>query len=181
MLSLITATILAVNSTLICVADRSKSPSVLGGALSYACSTGDVNCAPINQGGAEFYPNTIYAHCDYAFNQYYVAHESGGSASCSFNGAAYLVNCTTNCVKCVNKPTATNQQLLNTLGYLCGPGVGQLGELCVAIRPGGAAYFPNTTRDHANWAVNTYYQVYRCAQPTTACEFSGTTEVEPCM
>eukprot|EP01065_Artemidia_motanka_P019986 TRINITY_DN2390_c0_g1_i1.p1 TRINITY_DN2390_c0_g1~~TRINITY_DN2390_c0_g1_i1.p1 ORF type:complete len:179 (+),score=63.76 TRINITY_DN2390_c0_g1_i1:76-612(+) len=162
---------------LTCVADRSKSSDVLGAGLSFACSLGKVNCTPINAGGADYYPNNIYAHCDYAFNQYY--QNNPVPSSCDFSGAAFLVNCSTDCTKCQTTNTSTAAQVAADLDFLCGK-AGVLGDRCDAIKPGGSAFMPNTTKAHADWAVNTYYQVYKCPQPKSSCDFNGTAQVVSC-
>eukprot|EP01062_Namystynia_karyoxenos_P072391 TRINITY_DN6851_c0_g1_i1.p1 TRINITY_DN6851_c0_g1~~TRINITY_DN6851_c0_g1_i1.p1 ORF type:complete len:212 (+),score=49.74 TRINITY_DN6851_c0_g1_i1:63-638(+) len=172
------------DTVLVCIADRDASPDLLGAGLSFACSKGGVDCSKINTGGSNYYPNNIYAHCDWAFDQFYQADPK--PANCDFNGAATLVNCSTACTKCQATDKATEAELTSDMTYLCGSnGVllsssGVLGDRCDAIKPNGSAYKPNTLRDHVNWALNTYYQVYRCAQPDTACNFNGTAAVVPC-
>eukprot|EP01062_Namystynia_karyoxenos_P065992 TRINITY_DN60015_c0_g1_i1.p1 TRINITY_DN60015_c0_g1~~TRINITY_DN60015_c0_g1_i1.p1 ORF type:complete len:208 (+),score=90.11 TRINITY_DN60015_c0_g1_i1:82-624(+) len=161
----------------VCVADRSKTPDQLGAALSYACSGGGVNCTDINPGGARYYPNNVYAHCDWAFDKYYQANPV--PASCSFSGTAFLVNCSTACTKCQTNANATDTELTTDLDYLCGKG-NILGDLCAAIHINGSAYQPNTLRDHANWAVNEYYQVYRCPQPQSSCDFNASAHIASC-
>lgn len=43
-------------------------------------------------GGEHFYPNTIYDHADWAFNEYYSAHvDDQGALACDFGGVAELV------------------------------------------------------------------------------------------
>eukprot|EP01063_Lacrimia_lanifica_P011218 TRINITY_DN18025_c0_g1_i1.p1 TRINITY_DN18025_c0_g1~~TRINITY_DN18025_c0_g1_i1.p1 ORF type:complete len:534 (+),score=166.27 TRINITY_DN18025_c0_g1_i1:52-1653(+) len=158
----------------VCVADRSH-PDAVGGGLSWACGEGGVDCTPINDGGALYYPNSIYAHGDYAFDTYYQAHSSGGAASCAFGGGAYLVNCIDAGETCRAQAGAGDDALAKNLASICSDDA--FAARCDPIRPGGAHFFPNATRDHASWAMNLFYQTYRCAQPDTACDWGGTGEV----
>jgi len=69
------------------------------------CSAGLVDCTPINPGGAHFEPDTIYAHCDWAFDQYYQANKDiQGVAACDFSGSAELVPPSSPPQKRANRP-----------------------------------------------------------------------------
>ncbi|CAK8578491.1 unnamed protein product [Lathyrus sativus] len=71
---------------------------------------------------------------------------------------------------CVAKNEASDQQLLEALNYACGIGVD-----CGPIQPNGSCYYPNTIRDHASYAFNTFYQLEKHSLGT--CDFSGTAHV----
>jgi len=76
----------------VCQAKRNANPGGLGQALGWVCSTGGVNCAPINPGGSNFYPDTLIAHCDWAFNSYFRQHRyNQGIDACDFANLGELV------------------------------------------------------------------------------------------
>ncbi|KAK1258795.1 Glucan endo-1,3-beta-glucosidase 1 [Acorus gramineus] len=76
---------------------------------------------------------------------------------------------------CVASQSASQAALQVALDYACGYG----GADCSAIQSGGSCYNPNTIRDHASYAFNSYYQ----KNPVpTSCNFGGTaviTNVDP--
>ena len=168
----------------VCVPDTSKAYGYLLQQLEYVCGAqGGVDCAAINKGGDRWFPNTLTAHCDWAFEQYYEMHKAKmGKKACDLGGAAYLTKCSTDCTICRTRTKAVDKQLYSDIGYLCG-GVGKaagvLGGLCSAILPNGTHYEPNNLRSHTDWAVNEYYQLFRCYD-SSACFFSNTTEVVSC-
>ncbi|KAL5202749.1 hypothetical protein ABZP36_013701 [Zizania latifolia] len=68
---------------------------------------------------------------------------------------------------CVASPSASSTALQVALDYACGQG----GTDCSAIQSGGSCFNPNTVRDHASYAFNSYYQ----KNPVqTSCDFGGT-------
>ncbi|KVI00334.1 PLASMODESMATA CALLOSE-BINDING PROTEIN 3-like [Cynara cardunculus var. scolymus] len=69
-----------------CVVRSEASREELQAALDYACGAG-ADCAPIQQSGLCFLPNTIQAHASYAFNSYYMR-KSMAPGSCDFAGTA---------------------------------------------------------------------------------------------
>jgi len=73
-------------------------PGVLDGpiiaAIKWVCSFsgGNVDCGPINQGGAHYLPNTARAHGNWALNEYYQRLKLiGGITACDFNGIGVVV------------------------------------------------------------------------------------------
>ncbi|KAL4561125.1 hypothetical protein LXL04_033287 [Taraxacum kok-saghyz] len=71
-----------------CVVRSEASREALQAALDYACAAG-ADCAPIQQNGLCFLPNTIQAHASYAFNSYYMR-RSMAAGSCEFGGTATI-------------------------------------------------------------------------------------------
>ncbi|XP_020247909.1 leucine-rich repeat extensin-like protein 5 [Asparagus officinalis] len=71
---------------------------------------------------------------------------------------------------CIANPSASETQLQVGLDYACGYG----GADCSAIQQGGSCFNPDTVRDHASYAYNSYYQ----KNPVqTSCDFSGTATI----
>lgn len=68
---------------------------------------------------------------------------------------------------CVASQSASQTALQVALDYACGYG----GAECSAIQAGGSCYNPNTVRDHASYAFNSYYQKNPIP---TSCNFGGT-------
>jgi len=80
------------NPEIACVANPGSSPELLQKMLEFVCSSGaPIDCGPINTGGAHFLPNTLLAHADWAFDQWYQAHRD--SSRCYLQGAAYFPQC----------------------------------------------------------------------------------------
>jgi len=76
----------------VCQAKRNADEGALAAAIGWVCGQGGVNCAPINPGGDHFYPDTLIAHCDWAFNEYFLEHRyNQGIDACNFNNLAELV------------------------------------------------------------------------------------------
>jgi len=74
---------------------------------------------------------------------------------------------------CQTNPKATPSSLQAALGWVCGV------EDCSPINPGGAHYYPNTLKDHCDWAFNNYYMLHRLEQGSGACNFSGNAILAP--
>ncbi|CAK9133203.1 unnamed protein product [Ilex paraguariensis] len=68
---------------------------------------------------------------------------------------------------CVASQSASQIELQVALDYACGYG----GADCSAIQAGGSCYNPNTIRDHASYAFNSYYQKNPVPR---SCFFGGT-------
>ncbi|XP_020598577.1 glucan endo-1,3-beta-glucosidase 1-like [Phalaenopsis equestris] len=76
---------------------------------------------------------------------------------------------------CIASQTASQTALQVALDYACGYG----GADCSEIQPGANCYNPDTVRDHASYAFNSYYQKNPIQ---TSCDFGGTaiiTNVNP--
>ncbi|XAR52797.1 Glucan endo-1,3-beta-D-glucosidase [Bertholletia excelsa] len=68
---------------------------------------------------------------------------------------------------CVASQSASQKALQMALDYACGYG----GADCSAIQSGGSCFDPNTIRDHASYAFNSFYQ----KNPVpNSCNFAGT-------
>lgn len=81
-------------ATVWCVAKSNLSDSALQGALDWVCgplpAQGQVNCGPLQSGGACYNPDTVSAHTSWAFNSYFQSHNASDS-SCDFQGTAVQV------------------------------------------------------------------------------------------
>ncbi|KAH7533734.1 hypothetical protein FEM48_Zijuj04G0163100 [Ziziphus jujuba var. spinosa] len=68
---------------------------------------------------------------------------------------------------CIASQSSSQTALQVALDYACGYG----GADCSAIQSGGSCYNPNSIRDHASYAFNSYYQ----KNPVpNSCNFGGT-------
>ncbi|GAB2261094.1 hypothetical protein Droror1_Dr00011949 [Drosera rotundifolia] len=68
---------------------------------------------------------------------------------------------------CVPKPGATDAQLQSNINYACSQGID-----CTPIQVGGACFQPVSTRGHAQYAMNAYYQAK--GYQAFNCDFAGT-------
>jgi hypothetical protein len=86
------AKIMCAEPNYVCNAIPGTPDSQLINALGWVCSSGGINCAPINPGGGNYYPNTPIAHANWAFNAYYdVYRTTQGPGACNFGGIAQIV------------------------------------------------------------------------------------------
>ncbi|KAL7617782.1 hypothetical protein Lser_V15G02766 [Lactuca serriola] len=91
-----------------CVVRSEASREALQAALDYACGAG-ADCAPIQQNGLCFLPNTIQAHASYAFNSYYMR-RSMAAGSCDFAGTATIAKTDPSYGSCVYPASPSSLQ-----------------------------------------------------------------------
>nr|XP_043628190.1 glucan endo-1,3-beta-glucosidase 13-like [Erigeron canadensis] len=73
------------NGTSWCIASPNATESDLKNGLDWACSSGNVDCSPIQPSQPCFQPDSIASHASYAFNSYY--QQNGATdIACSFGG-----------------------------------------------------------------------------------------------
>lgn len=79
---------------------------------------------------------------------------------------------------CVADNQLTDDILQQALDWACGPGHAD----CTAIQPKKPCYLPNTVKDHASYAFNSYWQKFRKQGAT--CNFHAAamvTDIDPSM
>ncbi|KAE9596419.1 putative glucan endo-1,3-beta-D-glucosidase [Lupinus albus] len=77
---------------------------------------------------------------------------------------------------CVADEQSTEDELQTALNWACGSG----GADCTQIQQNQPCYLPNTLKDHASYAFNTYYQNFK--HSGASCNFRGAsipTELDP--
>jgi len=75
----------------ICNAVNGTDQDDLGAALQWVCGPGRVDCDGLNPGGPNFEPNTVFDHCNWAFNMYFQTYKAlYGEDACYFGGIAKL-------------------------------------------------------------------------------------------
>ncbi|KAJ9555547.1 hypothetical protein OSB04_010161 [Centaurea solstitialis] len=101
-----------------CVARNDATQDALQIALDYACSAG-ADCAPLQQSGLCFLPNTIQAHASYAFNSYYMR-RAMAPGSCDFSGTATVAKTDPSYGSCVYpaSPSETDSEVLSHVGRI---------------------------------------------------------------
>jgi len=117
---------------------------------------------------AVFDTNTTY-HTVWAFDGFDNVIPQSAINQC---GAAKLL-CLESNWQCQVKPNATDDKVIAALEWVCNPA----NLDCTPINPGGEHYYPNTVRDHADWAFNAYYDNNRIIGGATACDFGGTAQL----
>jgi len=83
--------------------------------------------------------------------------------------------CNKNNWVCRAKATSTDAALGDALSWVCGAGLLD----CAPINPGGDHFYPNTVRDHCNWAFNAYFYEHRTEGGISACDFGSNAELVP--
>lgn len=79
------------NGTSWCIASPNASEADLRNGLDWACSSGNVDCSPIQPSQPCFQPDSIVSHASYAFNSYY--QQNGATdIACSFGGTGVKTN-----------------------------------------------------------------------------------------
>jgi len=162
-----------------CLANRNATASTLTSALGWVC--GQEDCSAINPGGDRYVPKGLDLYCDFAFNEWF--QRNGKWSDCAFQGAGLLQYCDQTCRKCQVKQGTNDTATQAALDMACGADF--VGD-CSDIQPGGTHYMPNTVTAHANWAMNQYYQAYRCpyvpgqTNVYTPCDFGGVAETVEC-
>ncbi|PWA60893.1 O-Glycosyl hydrolases family 17 protein [Artemisia annua] len=74
-----------------CIASPNATEADLRNGLDWACSSGNVDCSPIQPSQPCFQPDSIVSHASYAFNSYY--QQNGATdIACSFGGAGFKTN-----------------------------------------------------------------------------------------
>ncbi|KAJ4800943.1 hypothetical protein LUZ62_052189 [Rhynchospora pubera] len=68
---------------------------------------------------------------------------------------------------CVANGQQSDAVLQSALDWACGLGQAD----CTAIQPGMPCYLPNTVKDHASYAFNSYYQKFK--SQGASCDFNG--------
>jgi len=91
-----------------CISIPNTSDTSLQSSLDWVCgqlaNQGQVNCGPINVGGACYDPNTLAHHCDWAFNAYFLR-MNAAAGSCDFSGTAQQVTIDPSSGTCVFSPS----------------------------------------------------------------------------
>eukprot|EP01051_Picozoa_sp_SAG22_P000061 SAG22_NODE_1_length_62449_cov_158.689270_61_plen_277_part_00 len=135
--------------------------------LTWVCAGGGLNCAPIKPGGAHFAPNTVAAHADWAFDQYYQAHAASGPGTCFFGGVAALV-----------PPPAGHYDLVNGggLAYPTPPGKAGAGIGAVDSVAAGSSisYISPAFSGAAAAAGVTYFSVWTASSAGSGCTVAAT-------
>lgn len=185
-----------------CLAEPNRSPDDLGYALSIVCDKNNTgfDCTKINSASAAdndtaYWPNTIYHHCNYAFDGYWQVSGNGSELFCTSGGKgnpggpggvpedkAGLFNCSSECTKCQMKAGTADGDAQDVVSYLCNGDPAQiqiLGPLCAPINSGGA-HAGDTVVEKASYLADVYYQGLRCDDPANGCGFSGHGEIVSC-
>eukprot|EP01062_Namystynia_karyoxenos_P052244 TRINITY_DN4169_c0_g1_i1.p1 TRINITY_DN4169_c0_g1~~TRINITY_DN4169_c0_g1_i1.p1 ORF type:complete len:240 (+),score=19.63 TRINITY_DN4169_c0_g1_i1:68-721(+) len=164
-----------------CLAVPDRSSDDLGYALSVVCGSGVIDCGPINPNGTKFYPNSIYHHCNWAFNAYW-GQPSG--AECGPPGIppgkAARFCCSQysqkGCRQCELRSNTSNATLYGSIGWLCtvlDP------RTCDRLKPGGDSYHLPLV-DKASLLAAMWWHDIACNLGDRACDFNGAGHVVNC-
>ncbi|KAK6935849.1 Glycoside hydrolase family 17, partial [Dillenia turbinata] len=74
-----------------CISKSDATDKVLQANIDFVCSSGSVDCKPIQDGGSCFNPNTVKSHASYAMNAYYKAN-GRHDFNCDFAGTGTLTS-----------------------------------------------------------------------------------------
>ncbi|CAI0543620.1 unnamed protein product [Linum tenue] len=91
-----------------CIASSNATQLDLQNAVDWACSTGNVDCSPIQPSQPCFQPDNLASHASYAFNAYY--QQNGATdIACTFGGTGVRVDKDPNMVLLLLLPIRTNK------------------------------------------------------------------------
>lgn len=172
-----------------CLALPDRSADDLGYAISVVCDPAKFDCGPIQpsaDSASPYWPNTINAHCNWAFDGYWKAKGGGNESFCTSGGStgvpagkAKVYDCPEECSKCRLRAGTTDQAAYDVIGYLCNSSPAILGPLCAAINPGGALANASA-QERAGYVADLFYQPLACSHGAAACDFGGKGEVAAC-
>ncbi|CAN1136147.1 Glucan endo-1,3-beta-D-glucosidase [Linum perenne] len=81
-----------------CVPRQGVADAQLQANLDYVCGQPDMDCSPIQPGGACYEPNTVASHASFAMNLYFQKH--GKRHDCDFSNTATFTNTDPSYNKC---------------------------------------------------------------------------------
>uniref|UniRef100_A0A803M1J9 X8 domain-containing protein n=1 Tax=Chenopodium quinoa TaxID=63459 RepID=A0A803M1J9_CHEQI len=141
-----------------CIADHEASDELIQKSLDWVCVNAKEACNRIQPGQPCYKPNDLRAVASAAFNDYWQIVKHAPGAKCDIFGAAILVDTDPILqveagVWCIANEHASDAELQSALDYACGAGAD-----CTKIQEYQPCYFPNTVKDHASYAFNSYFQ-----------------------
>ncbi|WJZ96067.1 hypothetical protein VitviT2T_014790 [Vitis vinifera] len=181
-----------------CVARPDAPEAELQKGMDYACQFGQT-CSHLRPGESCYLPNTVKDHASYAYNSYYQTHKFGpeGGKACYFNGTGMYVysdprrknnvsyhdqdglSSATRHIDgeewCIANSTCPDPVLQHGLNWACANGAD-----CDKTLPGQPCFLPNSLKDHASYAYNSYYKKFKTQGATCNFAYSGIlTNVDP--
>lgn len=90
LLSVVVIHPLCVSAQQWCVPTLSATDAELQANIDWGCSTGEVDCGPIQPGGNCYDPNTLSSHATFVMNAYFQSHGQIQKA-CNFNNTGQIV------------------------------------------------------------------------------------------
>lgn len=97
-----------------CIASNNASEAQLQHALDWACSSGNVDCSPIQPSQRCYEPDNTASHASYAFNSYY--QQNGASdIACSFGGYGVRTNKNPSYDNCIYMTAGSNKTIANNV------------------------------------------------------------------